>query len=406
MFSFFLLFQVFFVLFFFHIHLIMSRVPRFHCSMVSNKDFIETTLTSNIANKVVFATTNLWPSGSKLHIQFLDLPNAIWKPWQKAWIAKIITETIMVYANLEFIFHIDSSTLPNKRCEIRITCDTNSGCYSMVGTESLTVSRQSMNFGWFDAPYSHSFVFNNVSYTTGTGFDYNDQQGGTIIHEFGHALGMLHELQSPFDNPIRWNIPKLREYFMDPKNGNNWSESMIYSNIINSATTNYPKANGSAFDLNSIMKYSLPSFLASNVNNDPNFVENLEQYNSSLSDCDKSWLSKNYPGRNIPVSNVCSLRSFSIPTVVPKPTPTPPKPTPTPPKPTPTPPKPTPTPLKPTPTPLKPTPTPSIKPKLTMSSALLNLNQSSTTLSFALWLIISILLIIAFVYFYKKYSKN
>ena len=62
-----------------------------------------------------------------------------------------------------------------------------------------------MNFGWFDAPFLYTFIVNDVSYTTPSFFYRGgyDGIGGTIIHEFGHALGMKHELQSPFQNKIQ-----------------------------------------------------------------------------------------------------------------------------------------------------------------------------------------------------------
>lgn len=278
-------------------------------------------------DKAVFSTPNLWPTGSTLDVKFIDTANAVWAPWKKAWIAYIITSTTMVYANLTFVFHINSSTLPtNKTCEIRITCNT-SGSYSAIGTDSLNMfafPSESMNFGWIDAPSGYTFTYQNVTYTTPSGaFDRNDTTGGTIMHEFGHALGMLHELESPYNNPIQWNAANVYAYFGDP-NGNNWTQQMINDNVLLPNTTNWPHENGSAFDVNSVMKYSIPSYLAVNTTHDPNFAHNLQQYNGTYSDCDQAWLSYNYPGRNVSVS--CSLASYGKPSSTPNPTPSPPPP--------------------------------------------------------------------------------
>lgn len=51
-----------------------------------------------------------------------------------------------------------------------------------------------MNFGWF------------TNYTSDTEFS------RTIIYEFGHALGLHHEHQSPTAN-IQWNKEKVYEYY-------------------------------------------------------------------------------------------------------------------------------------------------------------------------------------------------
>ena len=314
--------------------------------------------------KAVFSTPNLWPNGSTLNVQFIDKYGGIWASWQKAWIAYIITTTVMTYSNIDFVFHLTSGTLPTtKGCEIRIACVVANGSYSAIGTDSLNRTyfpSESMNFGWMDAPSGYTFTFKGVQYKTPSGyFDRNDTTGGTIMHEFGHAMGMLHELETPYNNPIQWNTALVYSYFEDP-NGNNWTKEMVDDNVLLPNTTNWPIEDGSAFDVNSVMKYSIPAALAINTTNNPSFAAQMEQYNGTYSTCDLAWLSYNYPGRNVSVT--CSLASFNKPTPAPTPTPHPittPVPTPvatpsTTPAPTPTP-RPTPIPT-PTTTP-RPTPT-------------------------------------------------
>ncbi len=65
---------------------------------------------------------------------------------------------------------------------IRITFNTWDGSWSYVGVQarSISSSAATMNFGW-------------VNSTSTTTLD----ERGVILHEFGHALGMLHEHQSP-----------------------------------------------------------------------------------------------------------------------------------------------------------------------------------------------------------------
>jgi hypothetical protein len=302
----------------------ISTIPLNHCTvhpyLLAHQNHISKKATA------IMDTTTLWKNSSTLDVQFLDYPTK-WEQWQKAWVAYIITTTIMVYANINFVFHIDSSTIPRtKICEIRISCDQSQGCYSLLGTYSLLININpanvayfnSMNIGWFDAPFSYSFTVDDVSYTTPSFFYRGgyDGAGGSIIHEFGHALGMKHELQSPFQNNIQWNKNVVYKYFADKDHGN-WSKEIVDYNILDPIS--HVGLNGSAFDRYSIMKYVLPSSLL--LNPTLSMIKDIEQFNNTLSSCDQYWLAHNYPGRNVTVS--CPLSAYPDNNVVPVPTPVP-----------------------------------------------------------------------------------
>jgi len=100
-----------------------------------------------------------------------------------------------------------------------------------------------------------------------------------IIHEFGHALGCIHEHQSPAAS-IKWNEPAvIRTYAFG-----GWDENMVRTNLLN----RYSKGEitNSRFDPDSIMLYPIADTLTLD-----GFFTN---WNTQLSDLDKSFMSKAY----------------------------------------------------------------------------------------------------------------
>ena len=82
----------------------------------------------------------------------------------------------MKYANVNFQ-RVDHSA------DVRITFDPNGGSWSKLGTQCLLSQdplESTMNLG-----------------TVTPSSDFTQGEYGTILHEFGHVLGMLHEHQSP-----------------------------------------------------------------------------------------------------------------------------------------------------------------------------------------------------------------
>ena len=120
-------------------------------------------------------------------------------------IKQIVYERIQPYVNLTFEFGKDSRGKSN----IRISFNTN-GCWSVLGTEAYSKSQEepTMNFSWFDA--------------------------STVIHEFGHALGLGHEHQAPekgnFKNQILWNTGPGGIY--DWGKSIKWSKEMVDQQVI------------------------------------------------------------------------------------------------------------------------------------------------------------------------------
>lgn len=150
-----------------------------------------------------------------------------------------------------------------RKADITITFRQN-GSWSYIGKSSSSYI-PSMNFGWFSR---------NTS---------DEEFHRTTLHEFGHALGLIHEHQNPNNNPIRWNKPVVYAYFMRPPN--NWSKEQVDFNLFEAY--DHDQINGTRFDPNSIMLYGFPRELT------------LDGYstrsNSQLSELDKQLIQRTYP---------------------------------------------------------------------------------------------------------------
>lgn len=107
------------------------------------------------------------------------------------------------------------------------------------GTHNLSIpqSQHTMNFGWFTDETDES------------------EFSGTTIHEFGHALGCVHEHQSPGAN-IPWNRELVYSYYQF---SNGWSREEVDANILNqysAASTRYGQS-----DARPVMLYEIPFLL-------------------------------------------------------------------------------------------------------------------------------------------------
>ncbi len=102
-----------------------------------------------------------------------------------------------------------------------------------------------------------------------------------VIHEFGHALGLIHEHQNPTSG-IQWDSARVYAYFMGPPN--KWSRFEVDENIFKKYAVS--ETNYTAFDSNSIMIYAIPS----------QFTKNGYSVNSKskLSNTDISFIADKY----------------------------------------------------------------------------------------------------------------
>lgn len=100
------------------------------------------------------------------------------------------------YANIHFAF-VDNS----QPAEIRISFDEKDGNHSLIGRDALLLPFGStMNLGEFN---------DNTP---------EERLSRVTLHEFGHAIGLIHEHQSPV-SPIQWDKQKVYQWFKENLKG-------------------------------------------------------------------------------------------------------------------------------------------------------------------------------------------
>lgn len=186
----------------------------------------------NIA-RMALVNTKKWPPGTSLKCLFLDgspkmkkKVQAVAHQWEK-------------YCNIKFKF------VTSGVADIRISFYADSGSWSAVGRDALNrqyfpLHQPTMNYGWLRDD------------------TVDDEYNRVVLHEFGHALGCIHEHQSPTFNRV-WNEAAVMQYFQGPPNF--WSPDDIRHNVLQKYSPQGISA--TKFDPKSIMLYSFDGVLFS-----------------------------------------------------------------------------------------------------------------------------------------------
>jgi len=164
------------------------------------------------------------------------------------------------YINLrfEYIESLEDS-------DVRIAFMSGKGSWSYLGKQNRSIAKTdpTMNFGWLSEKPE-------------------EDERGTILHEYGHMLGLGHEHQNP-NSVINWKRDLVIAELSGPPN--NWSVESIERNVL----SKYGVAETVATkqDFASIMMYSFPSTW-----NEQNY---MVYATTSLSRTDKLAISQMYP---------------------------------------------------------------------------------------------------------------
>lgn len=169
-----------------------------------------------------------WQPGTRVRVRFLEGDPGLRQRVEA--VAKEWTGPTM--ANLTLDFGNDPDA------DVRIAFHEGDGSWSYLGTmcQQIPVAEPTMNYGWLtpDSP--------------------DDELRRVVLHEFGHAMGLIHEHQNP-DKPISWNRAAVIKDLSRPPN--RWDKATIENNIFkrydSASVTTTP------VDKLSIMMYPIPA---------------------------------------------------------------------------------------------------------------------------------------------------
>lgn len=196
----------------------------------------------------------LWENGRRLRIRFLDGDAGVQEK-----VAAIAKEWEQVTSlRLDFV--------RSGASEIRVSFAEQGFSWSTVGTDALTVrsSEATMNYGWLE-PGTSLREYQRV-----------------VRHEFGHALGMIHEHQNPAAvGRIPWDKPKVYAHYAQQ----GWSKADVDFNLFEAYDEE--ATNHSAYDPTSIMQYAIPDALT--------IGSFAVGWNTALSPTDVEFMRRQYP---------------------------------------------------------------------------------------------------------------
>jgi serralysin len=197
-----------------------------------------------------------WQPGTVVTVRFVEGDAGLQKR-----VANVAQEwTGPQMANMSLMF-VDGGS-----ADVRVAFEQGNGSWSYLGTmcQQIPAGEPTMNYGWL-TPDSD-----------------DDELGRVVLHEFGHALGLIHEHQNP-NRAISWNRAAVIADLSGPPN--NWDEATIENNMFK----HYDPAelSGTPVDAQSIMMYPIPAAWTND-----GFSAGL---NRTLSETDKEFIRNAYP---------------------------------------------------------------------------------------------------------------
>jgi hypothetical protein len=183
------------------------------------------------AQRAAMLNAAFWSRGARLTIAFLEGEAALHR--RVAELAeRWVTET---GADVKFEFWIEVARDP-REANLRIAFRPDKGSQSVLGRFALSVNPNdfTMNLGWMSLELPE------------------DQASAVVLHEFGHALGLIHEHLNPVQQ-INWNMANV---VADLRRTQRWDDATIQANMF--AQYDPGAVFATDVDPHSIMMYPIP----------------------------------------------------------------------------------------------------------------------------------------------------
>lgn len=171
-------------------------------------------------------------------------------------------------ADVTFEFWINELRDPSE-ADIRVAFDPRSGSWSHIGKYARQVARSkpTMNLGWMTLKLAE------------------DEARSVVLHEFGHALGLIHEHLNPAQ-PIDWDKKRVGD---DLRASQGWDDATIEANMF----AQYDRKETFTTDVDpmSIMMYPIP----------PSWTKDgfTAPFNTTLTGKDKALIREVYKTRGV-----------------------------------------------------------------------------------------------------------
>lgn len=226
-----------------------------YCSMLLAGNVSEADKARLAGQRAALLLSTKWNVGDVIRIRFLGGSPALQER------VKSVAKEWTSLANLTFNF------VKSGPADIRIAFMPGKGSWSYLGTMCRRIDEPdpTMNYGWLTDDSEESEVRR------------------VVLHEFGHALGLIHEHQNPKNGGIEWNRAAVRKDLSGPPN--NWDDATIENNMF----AKYEPGSLAAtnVDPTSIMMYPIPKAWTLDGTS--------AGLNGELSEKDKQFIATNYP---------------------------------------------------------------------------------------------------------------
>lgn len=233
--------------------MLLTEIESAHRGSVNALFKLSTSRSNNQLLELAVQQRNKWQSGYAIKVFFLNT-NRIYSnqniiDWANEW---------SNHGNISFEIVANIAD-----ADLRFEFSTDNSCWSWIGTDARYVNPNNATI--------HITIFNDVR-----------TDRANVLHEFGHALGFIHEHQSPAAG-ILWNIPDIYSEFYRRCG---WNRQMVQQNVIRRYSTS--EISNSTYDDQSIMLYPIEDWMTMHG-------YYTKEQNYDLSAMDRNFIAQVYP---------------------------------------------------------------------------------------------------------------